>query len=81
MSSLSNGKLGELLGVSFATASRIRSGARLPSIEVMYRVKQLWGWSMDDQTEARLGGNYHLQFSDLIKGNPANVGAASSPSA
>jgi len=41
------------LGLTVATVSRIRTGARLPSFEVMQKIVKLTGWSLDDQATAR----------------------------
>jgi transcriptional regulator with XRE-family HTH domain len=57
-----NEELAELLEVSHATVSRIRSGDRLPSLAVMDRIRTLLNWSLDDQADARTRGVYHEQF-------------------
>jgi transcriptional regulator with XRE-family HTH domain len=59
---ISNIKLGELLGLSHASVSRIRSGSRLPSSEVMLEIKKLTGWTVDEQLEARNEGRYAELF-------------------
>lgn len=61
-----NEYLGELLGVSHAMVSRYRSGDRLPSVDVMQRMKELYDWSIDDQVDARNSGTYAEQFSALV---------------
>lgn len=61
-----NDALGELLGVSHAMVSRYRSGDRLPSIEVMDKIREVYGWSIDDQVAARNAGTYHEEFSALV---------------
>lgn len=59
---LSNTKLGELLDLSHASVSRIRSGDRLPSLKVMSVIAGLTGWSLDDQQTARTTNTYAEQF-------------------
>lgn len=41
------------LGLTVATVSRIRTGSRLPSLEVMQKIAKLTGWSLHDQALAR----------------------------
>lgn len=57
-----NEELAGLLGVSHATVSRIRSGDRLPSLQVMQKIRELYGWTLDEQWDARNAGTYADQF-------------------
>lgn len=57
-----NEELAGLLGVSHATVSRIRSGDRLPSLQVMQKIREEFGWTLDEQTDARNAGNYAEHF-------------------
>lgn len=66
-----NEALGELLGISHATVSRIKSGHRLPSLEVMDKIRELYGWSLDDQTDARNEGTYAERFQAIVLSGPA----------
>jgi transcriptional regulator with XRE-family HTH domain len=59
---VTNEALGGLLGISHATVSRIKSGTRLPSLEVMNKIRELYNWTIDDQTDARTNGTYAEQF-------------------
>jgi transcriptional regulator with XRE-family HTH domain len=63
---LTNEELGELLGISHATVSRIKSGHRLPSLGVMDKIRELYGWSIDDQTDARNGDTYAIEFNQRV---------------
>lgn len=67
---VTNEALGELLGISHATVSRIKSGHRLPSLEVMDKIRELYGWSLDDQTDARNAGTYHTGFLAVVESGP-----------
>lgn len=67
---VTNEALGELLGISHATVSRIKSGHRLPSLEVMDKIRELYGWSLDAQTDARNAGTYHQGFQAIIESGP-----------
>lgn len=51
---LSNIALGDSLGVSHATISRIRSGDRTPSVDLMLRISKLMDWALEEQVEARV---------------------------
>lgn len=46
---LSNVELGELIGLSHSSASRVRSGQRAPGYRVMLAVERAFGWTMQDQ--------------------------------
>lgn len=65
---ISNIKLGELLGLSHASVSRIRSGDRLPSLDVMHKISYLTGWTMDEQTARRNDGTYNVEFDRAFEG-------------
>lgn len=65
---ISNIKLGELLGLSHASVSRIRSGDRLPSSEVMALISKLTGWTMDEQFSCRTAGTYSEEFDKAFAG-------------
>jgi plasmid maintenance system antidote protein VapI len=51
---LSNVALGDSLGVSHATISRIRSGNRTPSTDLILRISKLFDWSIEEQIEAKM---------------------------
>lgn len=55
------------LGLTHSMISRIRSGDRRPSIEVMGKIQERFHWSLNKQLEARREGNYAAQF-ELILG-------------
>lgn len=63
---ITNVALGELIDLSHATVSRIRSGDRLPSVEVMAKIKDELGWSLDDQVSARLARRYVERFEEIL---------------
>lgn len=50
---LTNAALGEALGVTHATVSRIRSGDRNPSTELMVKLAKLIDWPLDAQVELK----------------------------
>lgn len=54
------------LGMTISGASRIRSGARLPSREAMGLIEQHFGFTGGKQLDAMNEGEYHLAFEDHI---------------
>ena len=50
----SNAQVADDLGMSISGVSRLRSGARLPSLQVMVKIEQAYGWTVQDQTAARM---------------------------
>lgn len=74
-----NKSMGERIGLSHSTVSRIRVGLRLPSIEVMGKIAQEFGWTLEDQFASRTKGAkvYAKAFDKLVRGpdpkNPADA--------
>lgn len=52
----------ERLGVSESTISRIRSGERRPSLDLMIGIAALFSWSMDEQATAIVDEVYEAEF-------------------
>lgn len=48
-----NREVGDRIGLSHSSVSRIRAGERIPSIDVMQVIAREYGWSLDDQATAR----------------------------
>jgi len=48
---LSNVELGELIGLSHSSASRVRSGQRAPGYRVMLAIERCFGWTIQDQVK------------------------------
>lgn len=55
------------LGLTVATVSRIRTGTRLPSLEVMQKIVRLTDWSLHDQAIARDRGVYAAVFNEHLE--------------
>ena len=62
-----------LLGLTVASVSRIRTGNRLPSLEVMTKIRDLLDWSIDDQTAARDADRYATEFNDRLERHAARI--------
>jgi len=66
---LTNEQVGQLIGLSYSAVSRLRSGNRFPSLEVMYKIEAAFDWPIQDQLRARLVGGaakYSHQFDSRI---------------
>lgn len=55
-------ELAERLGVSVATVSRICSGERKPSMQLMDRVEEVLGWPFSDQANELRCDAYYDAF-------------------
>ncbi len=61
-----NQELADRLGLTHSGISRIRSGSRLPSIEVMDQLDKLYGWSVVKQIRARQTGTYAQELEAVL---------------
>ncbi len=64
--SMSNPQVAELIHVHFTHASRLRSGRRKPSRQMMSEIKRVFGWSIDDQSTAIDQGTFATEFEGHI---------------
>lgn len=46
---ITNALVGEIIGMSHAGVSRLRSGHRHPSIPTMVRIARKFGWTVEEQ--------------------------------
>lgn len=46
---VTNPEVGKRIGLSYSGVSRIRSGDRYPSLAVMRKIREAYGWSLADQ--------------------------------
>lgn len=63
---ISNSQIGSDVGLDYTTVSRIRSGQRLPSIDVMVEIERCYDWPVADQVKARGNENYDEQFEHIL---------------
>ncbi len=56
----------ERLGLSVATVSRLRTGDRLPSLEVMIDISEMTKWGVDAQAVSRQRGTYAQDFNEVL---------------
>lgn len=57
----------DLLGVSAATVSRICSGDRRPSLDLMFVIEKEMRWPLTEQAEAIQAGTYADRFKDRME--------------
>lgn len=62
-----NGReMARVLQVSEATVSRLVSGDRQPSLELMVKIKSVLNWKLDPQAEALQSGKYGEVFAEKM---------------
>jgi transcriptional regulator with XRE-family HTH domain len=62
-----NGRqLADRLKVSQAHVSRLRSGERLPSMELMWSISDALGWPPGEQMEAVRAKQFHVQLNERL---------------
>lgn len=59
---VTNVQVGDDIGLDHTTVSRIRTGTRLPSIDVMVDIARVYGWNVEKQIEARMEDRYQERF-------------------
>lgn len=64
-----------VLGVSAATVSRICSGDRRPSLDLMLKIRDEWNWKLEDQGNllAESTSAYADRFRRRMESRPAVV--------
>lgn len=63
---VTNQKVAEDLKITHSAVSRIRSGDRRPSLEVMLRIMDLYGWSLEVQALSWSLGLYPKDFESTL---------------
>lgn len=65
-----NRDVAERLGLTHSGVSRLRTGDRLASVPTMSRIEAVYGWSIQDQVEARAAGKYAEQLEAVLAKGP-----------
>ena len=69
-----NPEVGKHIGLSYSGVSRIRSGDRYPSLAVMRKIREVYGWSLADQQalipDRGRNMDYALEFERRINAQP-----------
>lgn len=63
----SNQQVAQTLGIHYTTVSRLRSGQRTPSLQLMKQISTTYGVSMDRLVKAKLAGSFHELFSRTVQ--------------
>ena len=64
---LTNSQVAEALGLSESGVSRLRSGDRLPSLDVMQTIEKVYGWTVQGQSNARQAGKWTEAFVTVLQ--------------
>lgn len=59
---VTNQEIGELVGLSHSSVSRLRSGERGTSTTVMLQIEKVYGWDLHDQIKRRDDGSYAAEL-------------------
>lgn len=65
-SAVNQAEAAEALGCSTATVSRLRSGARLPSLDLMREIRRVLSWGIEAQVAAIDSGRYAIEFAEKM---------------
>lgn len=63
---MTNQALGQLVGLSHSSVSRLRSGERGTSVAVMLKIEEVFGWDLRDQIARRDDGSYAGKLADVV---------------
>lgn len=61
-----NQQVADDLEVDVSTASRLRSGYRRPSINMMSKIQQVYGWLVGDQARSMLDNTFDKSFEGVL---------------
>lgn len=62
----SNPTVAREIGLTYTAVSRLRSGARVPSVSTMLMIQEIFGWPCQEQMDARGSGTFHLAFEAML---------------
>ncbi|QCQ57473.1 helix-turn-helix DNA binding domain protein [Microbacterium phage Sucha] len=61
-----NRAVADKLGLSESGVSRLRSGDRLPSLALMQKIQDAYGWSVQGQSNARAHNDWRGAFERVL---------------
>lgn len=59
--------MADRLGVSQATVSRLRSGKRRPSLDMMYKIEDVMRWNVAMQAKCMRAGDFPREFAERME--------------
>lgn len=62
-----NREVAAALGLSESGASRLRTGSRLPSLDTMQVIEDVYGWTVQNQSNARKNGQWTELFEKNVR--------------
>lgn len=63
---VSHAEVGRLLGCNFSMASRLRSGLRHPSVQMIGTIERVFGWKAGAQVKSANAGTYAADFEQCL---------------
>lgn len=66
LAAVTNVAVGKAIGLAHSSISRIRSGDRTPSLDIMLDIEREFGWSVRDQAIARREDKYASEFEKIL---------------
>lgn len=63
---VTNQRVADRLGINHSTVSRIRSGERHPSIDLMKKIETEYGWDLEKQLRAYGSVVYKREFERIL---------------
>jgi len=63
---VTNQQVAEDLGITHSMVSRIRSGERIPSLNIMLKMHEEWDWPLEEQALSRHLGKFAEEFESRL---------------
>lgn len=64
---LNNAEIAQALNLSPSGVSRLRNGERFPSLTTMQNIERVYGWPVQEQSEARRDRVWHEDFASVLQ--------------
>lgn len=68
VANVTNSAVGERIGLGHSGVSRIRTGARVPSLDVMQQIAAQFRWPLMAQVNSKLAATYAEDFEAILVG-------------
>lgn len=64
---ITNAAVGKRLGMSYSGVSRIRAGERYPSLPNMRKIRDVYGWSIEEQMALQPDKGKDMRYADALE--------------